>query len=391
MPTIAVVFMKEMIDNLRDRRSIAMAMIYPLIGPLILGMMITFVASSLSAGAGRAGPMEIPTVGADNAPALAQYLSAHDAELNPLDEDPAEFVRSGRAPFVLVLPQKSPQAGSDSVLEVRLISDASRLSSVVPIAQVMDLLHGYEHEIASRRLQALGISPDITSPLHIEEENVGRAISLGATFLNMMPPFFIFTLFLGGVYLTLDTTSGERERGSFEPLMINPVSRSEVLVGKFGAGVVFTLIALSVQMLAFWTMLHLVPRESLGLMSPPGVFRLSLLLPICLPLALFAVAAQIVIAAVTRSLKEAQTYLGLLPLVPAIAGMLLVFAPVHLHSVLAAIPTFGQTVLMGQVIRSEALSWTMIGISGLATLAVTLLLLAIAFRLYEREQILFPH
>jgi sodium transport system permease protein len=392
MPTVAVVFMKEMIDNLRDRRSIAMAMIYPLIGPLILGMMITFVASSLSAGGGRAGPMEIEAIGADNAPALAQYLSAHGAKLNPLGEDPAEFVRSGRAPFVLVLPPPPAQKeGAAGVLEVRLISDASRLSSVVPIAQMMDLLHGYEHEIATRRLEALGISPDITSPLHIEEENVGRAISLGATFLNMMPPFFIFTLFLGGVYLTLDTTSGERERGSFEPLMINPVSRSEVLVGKFGAGVVFTLIALSVQMLAFWTMLHLVPRASLGLMTPPGVFRLSLLLPICLPLALFAVASQIVIAAVTRSLKEAQTYLGLLPLVPAIAGMLLVFAPVHLHSLLAAIPTFGQTVLMGQVIRSEAMSWAMVGISGLATLAVTLLLLAIAFRLYEREQILFPH
>jgi len=389
VPTIIVVFMKEMVDNLRDRRSIAMAMIYPLIGPLILGMMISFVAGSLSAGVSRTGPMEIPAVGAANAPALAQYLAAHDAMLKPLDEDPAEYVRSGRAPFVLLLPQA--QAPQDTKLEVRLISDASRLSSVVPIAQMMDLLHGYEHEIATRRLEALGVPPEITSPLHIEEVNVGRAISLGATFLNMMPPFFIFTLFLGGVYLTLDTTSGERERGSFEPLMINPVSRSEVLVGKFGAGVVFTLIALTVQMLAFWSMLHLVPRESLGLMTPPGVVRLSLLLPICLPLALFAVASQIVIAAVTRSLKEAQTYLGLLPLVPAIAGMLLVFAPVRLHSVLAAIPTFGQTVLMGQVIRSETMSWAMIGISGLATLAVTLLLLALAFRLYEREQILFPH
>ena len=389
MPTVAVVFLKEMVDNLRDRRSIAMAMIYPLIGPLILGMMISFVAGSLSAGAGRAGPMVIPAVGIENAPALAQYLSEHDAVLKPLGEEPAELVRRGGAPFVLVLPQK--QASADGALEVRLVSDASRLSSVVPIAEMMDLLHGFEHEIATRRLQALGVPPEITSPLHIEEENVGRAISLGATFLNMMPPFFIFTLFLGGVYLTLDTTSGERERGSFEPLMINPVSRSEVLFGKFGAGVVFTLIALSVQMLAFWTMLHLVPRASLGLMTPPGVFRLSLLLPICLPLALFAVASQIVIAAVTRSLKEAQTYLGLLPLVPAIAGMLLVFAPVNLHSVLAAIPTFGQTVLMGQVIRSESMSWAMIGISGLATLAVTMLLLAIAFRLYEREQILFPH
>jgi sodium transport system permease protein len=328
-------------------------------------------------------------VHAENAPALVRFLVAHGAVFRPAPEDAAAAVRRGFAPFVLVLPEQ-PVRDQD-VLDVTLITDASRLSSVVPIAQVMDLLRGFERERTAARLKAAGIGPEVTTSLRIQQRSVGRAISLGATFLNMMPPFMIFTLFLGGVYLTLDTTSGERERGSFEPLMINPVSRSEVLIGKLAAALVFTLIALAVQVFAFWAMIHLVPRESLGLVAPPGALRLTLLLPVCLPLALFAVAAQLVIAAVTRSLKEAQTYLGLLPLVPAIAGMLLVFAPVELHSLLAAIPTFGQTVLMGQVIRSEAVNWTLIGISALATLAVTMVLLAFAFRLYEREQILFPH
>lgn len=390
MSTIIVVLVKELVDNLRDRRSIAMAMIYPLIGPLILGLMITFVAGSLKVNEGRS--VVVLAAGAANAPELARYLEAHGASVRPAPADAADAadaVRKGRAPFVLVLPR--PQASPEAPLDITLLADASRLSSVVPIAQMMDLLHGYEHEVTAARLERLGVAPDLLSPLRIQQENVGRAISLGATFLNMMPPFFIFTLFLGGVYLTLDTTSGERERGSFEPLMINPVSRSEVLIGKFGAAVVFTLIALGVQLFAFWAMTRLVPRDSLGLMTPPNVARLALLLPVCLPLALFAVAAQLVIAAVTRSLKEAQTYLGLLPLVPAIAGMLLVFAPVELHSVLAAIPTFGQTVLMGEVIRGEAMNWPMIAVSASATLAVTLALLAIAFRLYEREQILFPH
>jgi sodium transport system permease protein len=387
MATVIVVFVKELIDNLRDRRSIAMAMVYPLIGPLILGLMITFVAGSLKVNAGRS--LEIFAAGADNAPDLVHYLETHGAVLRRAPANAEDAVRKGRAPFVLVLPQE--RAGPDAPLDITLLADASRLSSVVPIAQIMDLLHGYERQVTAARLRTLGVAPDLLSPLRIRQENVGRAISLGATFLNMMPPFFIFTLFLGGVYLTLDTTSGERERGSFEPLMINPVTRSEVLIGKFGAAVVFTLIALTVQLVAFWAMMRLVPRESLGLMTPPTVAQLTLLLPVCLPLVLFAVAAQLVIAAMTRSLKEAQTYLGLLPLVPEIAGMLLVFAPVELHSVLAAIPTFGQTVLMGQVIRSEAMNWAMVAVSAFATLAVTFALLAIAFRLYEREQILFPH
>ncbi|HXQ49760.1 MAG TPA: ABC transporter permease [Stellaceae bacterium] len=387
MSTVAIVFMKEMLDNLRDRRSIAMAMIYPLIGPILLGLMITFVAGSLKVVPGRG--VEILAVGADNAPDFERYLRAHGATLKPAPDDTADAVRNGAVPFVLILPKK--QASPVDPIEVRLLIDASRLTSVVPIAQMMDLLHGYEREETAARLKALGVAPDVMVPLHIQQENVGRTMSLGATFLNMMPPFIIFTLFLGGIYLTLDTTSGERERGSFEPLMINPVSRSEVLTGKFCAAIVFTLWAFTVQMFSFWIMTRLVPRESLGLITLPGAARLALLLPVCLPLAFFAVAAQLVIASMTRSLKEAQTYMGLLPLVPAIAAMLLSFAPVELHSVLAAIPTFGQTVLMGQVVRGEAMSWSMISIAAFATLAVSMLLLALAFRLYEREQILFPH
>jgi len=192
------------------------------------------------------------------------------------------------------------------------------------------------------------------------------------------------------VYLTLDATSGERERGSFEPLMINPVSRSEVLIGKLGAAVVFTLLALAVQVVAFWIMLHSIPYETLGIGALPSVFHLALLLPVCLPLALFAVSTQLIITAITRSMKEAQTYLGLLPLVPGIAGMILVFVPVRVHSSLAAIPTFGQTLLMGQIVRSEEVSWSLIGVAVLATLVFTALLLGLGFRLYQRETILFP-
>jgi len=221
-------------------------------------------------------------------------------------------------------------------------------------------------------------------------ENVGRAGNLGFMFLNMIPPFLMFTLFIGGVYLTLDATSGERERGSFEPLMINPVTRSQVLIGKLGAAVVFTLVALAVQVVAFWVMLHSVPSEALGIGELPSVLHLALLLPVCFPLALFAVATQLIITAVTRSMKEAQTYLGLLPLVPGIAGMILVFVPVKVHSLLAAIPTFGQTLLMGQIVRSEEVSWALIGVAVLATLVFTAALLALGFRLYEREEILFP-
>src|ERR1700733_15306989 len=102
MSTVLVVFRKEMTDNLRDRRSIAMAMIYPMIGPLILGLMITFVAGTLKVNTGAA--VQILASGAENPPALVLFRRARGSVLWRAPDDPAEAVRQGGAPFVLVLP-----------------------------------------------------------------------------------------------------------------------------------------------------------------------------------------------------------------------------------------------------------------------------------------------
>src|SRR5205085_4875595 len=164
------------------------------------------------------------------------------------------------------------------------------------------LLNVYQRETLRGRLHAAGLSSQMMSVLDIEQENVGRAAGPAVILLTMIPPFLIFTLFTGGVHVALDSTSGERERGSFEPLMMNPVTRAQVLTGKLGAVIVFTLMALGVQAVAFWVMLHSVPRESLGLVDPPGTLRLAAIISVCMPLVVLAAATQLLISAVTRSM-----------------------------------------------------------------------------------------
>jgi sodium transport system permease protein len=116
---------------------------------------------------------------------------------------------------------------------------------------------------------------------------------------------------------------------------------------------------------------------------------LAAILAVALPLMVLAVSMQVVIAAITRSFKEAQTYLGLLPLVPAIPGMVLVFAPVKSQLWMMAIPAFSQTLLFGQALRDETVSWADVATSGGVTGALALLLLYLAARLYEREELVF--
>ena len=391
MWTIAVVFWKEMVDHLRDRRSILVAMIYPLLGPLLLGLLFTFVGSRLNTSSAVRTPAATvaAVVHPEGAPDLARFLMARGVRLVAAPSDPAEAVRRTELPFVLVFPEM-PAAADAQPLQVRVVSNPSRFDSIMATGRILDLLHDYDRQTTAERLRAAGVGEEMLTSLRIVSDNVGSAASLAVTMFSMIPPFVMFTLFIGGVHVILDSTNGERERGSFEPLMINPVTRSEVLIGKVGAGFVFTLLTLGVQVGAFWLMLHLVPREALGLTAPPALLRLLALALVCLPVALLAVATQLIVSAVTRSPKEAQTYLGLLPLVPGIAGMVLALAPVQAYSLLAAIPTFGQTLLMGQLVRSESVNGGLVAVSVMATLIASLLLLALAFRLYQREEILFP-
>ena len=386
MSAILIVFRKEMVDHLRDGRSILVSMIYPLMGPLLLGLMFTFVGGSMRVNEGA--PLVVPIVHSENAPELVRFLEGQGATMQPIFGDAWSLVIGGRAAFALVLPEA--QAAPRTPLHVRLITNPSRFDSIVATGRLIELLNVYQRETLSGRLRAAGMPVEMMNILTIDQENIGRAAGPAVILLTMIPPFLIFTLFTGGVHVALDSTSGERERGSFEPLMMNPVRRYQVLSGKLGATMVFTLMALGVQAVAFWVMLHIVPQESLGLIAPPSVYRLMLVVSICVPIVVLAAATQLLISACTRSMKEAQTYLGLLPLIPGLAGMILALAPVRAQPMLAAIPTFGQTLLMGQVVRSESISAVFIGITAVATLTATTLLLLLGFRLYEREQILFP-
>ena len=386
MSATLTVFRKEMVDHLRDGRSILVSMIYPLMGPLLLGLLFFFVGGSMRVNDSAA--LVVPIVHGERASHLVGFLESHGAVIRPLRGDPRRLVAAGWAAFVLIVPEQGSTANTP--LAVRLIANPSRFDSIVATGRIVDLLNAYQRETLKGRLRAAGLPPETIDVLNIEQENIGRAAGPAVLFLTMIPPFLIFTLFTGGVHVALDSTSGERERGSFESLMMNPVTRVQVLSGKLGAAMVFTLLALAVQALAFWAMLRIVPQQSLGLIAPPGALRLALVVSVCLPLVVLAAATQLLISAVTRSMKEAQTYLGLLPLVPGLAGMVLALAPVNAQPLLAAIPTFGQTLLMGQLVRSEGVSAVFIAITAVATLTATALLLLLGFRLYEREEILFP-
>jgi sodium transport system permease protein len=383
------VFRKEMVDHLRDRRSIVLSMIYPLLGSLFLGMMFYFIGAGIGTRGHDQAPLKVPIVNPDGAPDLVRFLENRGAVIQRISVDPRGFVSGGWGAFALVLPER-PTSNGQLPLPVRLISNPWNFKSTVETGRLFEYLNQYQHERVRGRLDAAGISPDTLNVIDLMQENIGRAVGPAVLLLSMIPPFLIFTLFTGSMQVALDSLSGERERGSFEALMVNPVTREQVLIGKLGAATVFTLLALAVQVIALEVVLNSVPTESLGLIAPPDLLRVAIIGSLCLPLVFLVASMQLLISGATRSIKEAQTYLGLFPLIPGAAGMVLAFAPVNAGPLLASIPTFGQTVLMGRIFRDEALDLVSVGITVVSTLIVTALLLYIGFRLFRREVILFP-
>jgi sodium transport system permease protein len=210
-----------------------------------------------------------------------------------------------------------------------------------------------------------------------------------ANVLGVMPVLLLMVAFFGGMHLAIDAAAGERERGSLESLLVNPVSRGAVVVGKWLAVTVSAWAALAIALAGFGAALAAVPLQELNLKFQLGAPEMVGLLAAGLPLALLASALQLTLALFARTFKEAQTYLSLLVLIPGLPAMFLALQPIKASVRMMAIPVFGQTLLMTDVLRGEPPPAAWFAIAAAVAVALSAALLAWAARLLRNEKIIF--
>jgi sodium transport system permease protein len=386
---IGIIFTKELTDHLRDRRTVMTSLFYPLLGPLMLILLFGVIGRTVATRAEQ--PLELPLMGAEHAPALVEFLRQNNALIVPAPADPHAAVSAGDADVVLVIPPGyggAYRAGRPAT--VQLVLDDSRASASVTVERARDLLQSYSRQIGALRLLARGVSPTAVQALAVEDVDVATAESRAANLLNVLPYFIIFALFSGGAGLAVDTTAGEHERGSLEPLLINPVPRRDFMLGKLAAALLLTVVAVAETLIGFALVLNLVPLgQAFGVQLSFSAVSAATIFLIVVPIMLVAGALQIIVAATSRGAKEASTYLQLIPLIPALPGLVLAFMPIKPALWNMAIPTFGQQLLINQVMRGEPVSPLYLAVSALATLAVGLALLLVAIWLYRRESLVF--
>ncbi len=390
MNPVLVVFRKEMRDNLRDRRSLLSSLIYPLLGPLLFAALLS--VTTRTASVQEIGTQQpVPVIGAEAAPELVRHLAKLGIVAAPPVADIEAAVAEGRVGAAIVIPADfARRLARGDVAEVTVINDASSLRGEILAGRLARALTGYGRTIAEQRLAARGVPPETLEPVLVNNVILEERRSAADLFLFMLPPFLMFTLFIGGVYVAIDVTSGERERGSFEYLMAAPVPRWQIMLGKFFAAYVFTALSLAVQLGAFGVVFNTVGHGAFSEGIGFGPAQMAAVALIALPAMVFTVAIQLTIAAMTRSFKEAQTWLGLLPMVPAVPGMVTVFLPLHPQMWMMTVPVFSQLVTIAALLRGIAISPAHAAVSALATVAAGVLLLRWVARLFEREAMVFP-
>lgn len=390
MKQIWVVFQKEFIDNLRDRRSIASAVFSSLVLPLFIVITIIAMGEFLNPDFTEK-PVLLPVVGAENAPELVAYLKQGGIKILPPPADPQAAVRNGDQDVVLVIPAEyGREFTSGKPASVQLILDNTRMSASISIQMVKTLLEAYEQQVATLRLMSRGIDSQIINVLLVKSIDLSTPQSKTLVFLNMLPFMIIMVIFMGGMYVIIDATAGERERGSLEPLLINPARRRDFVLGKLLASLPYAVAMLILCLGMIGLAFNLIPLEQfIGFPMSVSLLSLWVIFLICLPMVLLASGLQMILASFTRSFKEAQTYLSYLPLVAGMPTAFLAFLSVKANPGLMLIPGFAQGLLINQVMRGEVIDPTNVLISAAATLVLSMVTVMISVCLYRRETLLF--
>ena len=391
MSPIVTVFLKEALENVRDRRVIFSAFFFGvLLAPAIFALTTTIV--SKRAVETQEQPLELAVIGDTYAPNLMRFLAEQGVVVKPMagsEQQAIEKVRAGDPELVLIVHEDYARrlaAGEPAPLDLVVDSANTRASGTTQRAR--SLIQAYGHQLAALRLLARGVSPTVIDPLDVRNVDVATPAGRALLILGMLTYFCLMAMLVGGFYLAIDTTAGERERGSLEPLLTLPVTRAQLILGKILATCAFMAVSLLLTLTAFSIALSFVPLEVLGMSAnfgPAVVLGIFAVMVVFVPL---GAGLMTLVASFTRSNREAQTWLSVVLMVPLAPIMFAVMNGTRPTAWLMAIPSLSQHLLATDLIRGDALSPQHVAISVISTLGVGALLIALAMRLYRRESIL---
>lgn len=384
MSTLLTVFKKELLEFVRDRRTLFLALVFgPLLMPALM-LAILYLADN-KAKTQQEKPLEIAIIGAEHAPNLVKWLASQNIKEKTVLDPDAAILNKDDDLYIKIDPDFADnwKAGKPALIEIVL--DATQQDAQIPTARVTMALQQYSQQVSALRLLSRGISPTIANPILITQKDISTPDARKGMALVFLPYLLILSSFLGGAYLIIDATAGERERQTLEPLLISPASRGAIVSGKILSASAVGLITLVLTLLALKFGAQLSP--GIGRMMDVSMLKIAQMLMVLLPMLFIGTALLTWISAGAKSVKEAQSYMTFLTLMPMIPTIFLMVNPVKNQLWMFATPFLAQNQILLKIIRAETIEPVIWLTYFLSSFAVALLLWWLATSRYYQERL----
>ncbi len=384
--SVWAVMRKELLDISRDRRTLAMALLMgPLLYPVLMLGMGALAENRQKTQLDKV--LEVPVIGAERAPNLIAFLASNGITATRPPRDVVAAIERQDIDVAIEIDQgfgANWREGTPARIDI--LSDSTRQNAEIPTARVRAALAAYASQVGALRLYARGIDPRVTQPVNIGTRDLASAEAKRSALMSLLLPYLlILTSFLGGTYLILDATAGERERQSLEPLLATPAARGAIVSGKIAAACAMGVLSLLLTLLAFKVSAQM--ATGMAKMLDVSFVAMAKMLLILLPMLFFGTSLLTFLAASAKSMKEAQSHMMWLMLLPMVPTLILMVNPIKTQLWQFTVPFLAQNQLLLKVIRGEPIDTQVWAVYLVAGFGVAALLWFAAVRRYHQERL----
>ena len=345
------VFVKELKDALRDRRTLMVVFFTSIaMGPLMLVLLSSLVGKYEK----RAEAREIVVIGLDAAPTLRNYIERQTFVIKTAPGDWESRLKDSKLgdPVVIVPANFEDDLAHGQAPRIQLVYSSANGRAQAGVGSIERLLQGFGQEQASLRLVARGVAPGVMNVSGVDEHDIADNASRAAQLTSMVPMFVMMAVLYGALNAALDTTAGERERGSLEPLLATPAARMALVVGKWGAVFALGLLIAVLSCMSFLPAQRLLRSESLAALFRFGWVEAAWFIGLLAPLAAALSALMMAIAIRCKTFKEAQANTVVLTLAVTMTPMVSMFNQEGESAWNLWVPALAQSTLMNRVLKN---------------------------------------
>ena len=349
------VFVKELKDALRDRRTLTVVFFTSIaMGPLMLVLLSSLVGKYEK----RAEAREIVTIGLDAAPTLRNYLERQTFVIKTAPAGWESQLKDSKLgdPVVIVPADFEDDLAHGQAPRIQLVYSSANGRAQSGVGPIERLLQGFGQEQAALRLIARGVAPGVMNVSSVDEHDIADNASRAAQLTSMVPMFVMMAVLYGALNAALDTTAGERERGSLEPLLATPAARAALVVGKWGAVFALGLLIAVLSCMSFLPAQSLLRSESLAALFRFGWAEAAWFIGLLAPLAAALSALMMAIAIRCKTFKEAQANTVVLTLAVTMTPLVSMFNQEGESAWNLWVPALAQSTLMNRVLKNAPIS-----------------------------------